>query len=332
MKPQNERMFFDSARAFWVAAPGVGEIRDEKLAPPSASDVVVRAEYSAISRGSEALVFNGRVPVRERQRMRAPFQTGEFPAPVKYGYASVGVVEYGPAEWLDRRVFALHPHQTRYVIPIDAAAPVPQGVPSGRAILAANLETALNGLWDAHLQPGHRVAVIGAGTVGSLVAWLAGQMPGCQIELVDIKSSRAAVADALGVRFATPEHAARDANVVFHTSGTPAGLDLALRMAAFEATIVEMSWFGDQIVPLPLGEAFHSRRLMLKSSQVGSVAPSHRARITPKQRLQHAISLLADPSLEVLITGESPFEDLPGVMARLAAAPGDTLCHRISYV
>jgi threonine dehydrogenase-like Zn-dependent dehydrogenase len=205
-------------------------------------------------------------------------------------------------------------------------------VPSRRAVLAANLETALNGLWDAQLQAGQRVAVIGAGTVGSLVAWLAGQMPGCEVELIDVQPRRAAVASAMGVRFATPDTAASDVNVVIHVSGSPAGLDLALRIAGFEATVLEMSWFGDQVVPLRLGESLHSRRLTLKSSQVGVVAPSHRNRLTSRQRLQHAISLLAEPALETLITGESPFEELPRVMARLASGPGDTLCHRISYV
>lgn len=325
-------MIDDCARAFWVATPGRGEIREETLPPASGADVVVRTEFSGISRGTEALVFNGRVPAREHRRMRAPFQAGDFPAPVKYGYASVGVVEEGPSETRGRRVFALFPHQTRYVIPSEAVSYVPDGVPSGRAVLAANLETALNGLWDARIQPGDRVAVIGGGTVGCLVAWLAAQMPGCATELIDVNPARAAIADALGVAFALPPHAARDANIVIHASGAPAGLDLALRLAAFEATIVEMSWFGDQLVPLPLGEAFHSRRLTLRSSQVGTVAPSHRDRLTARQRLDHAISLLVDPSLEVLITGESPFEDLPAVMARLASAPGDTLCHRINYV
>ena len=323
----------DAARAFWIVAPGRGEIRDEPIeAPPSDAQVVVRAEYSGISRGTEALVFNGRVPAGEYARMRAPFQAGDFPAPVKYGYASAGVVEQGPRDLIGRRVFALFPHQTRYAIPVEGIYPLPDSVPSRRAVLAANLETALNGLWDAQLQAGQRVAVIGAGTVGSLVAWLAGQMPGCEVELIDVQPRRAAVASAMGVRFATPDTAASDVNVVIHVSGSPAGLDLALRIAGFEATVLEMSWFGDQVVPLRLGESFHSRRLTLKSSQVGVVAPSHRNRLTSRQRLQHAISLLAEPALETLITGESPFEELPRVMARLASGPGDTLCHRISYV
>src|SRR6185295_5243592 len=121
------------ARAFWIAAPARGEIRAEPLDPPSADEVVVRALFSGISRGTEALVFHGRVPLSERQRMRAPFQVGEFPAPIKYGYASVGQVERGPAELEGRHVFVLHPHQTRYVVPVPAAHPLPEDVVPGRA-------------------------------------------------------------------------------------------------------------------------------------------------------------------------------------------------------
>lgn len=332
-KLQNERMPPGVARAFWIVEPGRGEIREEpRPRRESPTDVVVRTEYSGISRGTEALVFEGRVPPAEHGRMRAPHQSGDFPAPVKYGYASVGVVEEGPAGWPGRRVFALYPHQTRYAIPAASLAALPDSVPSERAVLAANLETALNGVWDARLQAGQRIAIVGAGAVGSLVAWLAGRTPGCEVELIDVNPRRAAVAGRLGVRFATPGTAACDADVVFHASGSPAGLSLALRLAAFEGTIVEMSWFGDRLVALPLGESFHSRRLTLKSSQVGHVAPSHRGVVTRSQRLQQAIDLLAEPALDVLITGESRFDDLPAVMARLASAPGDTLCHRITYV
>jgi 2-desacetyl-2-hydroxyethyl bacteriochlorophyllide A dehydrogenase len=255
-----------TARAFWIAAPGRGEIREEALGAPGADDVVVCAEYSGISRGTEALVFEGLVPRSENQRMRAPFQAGEFPAPVKYGYASVGRVVEGPRELRDRRVFALYPHQTTYIVPARSVCVLPESVPSSRAVLAANLETAINGLWDARLQLGDRVAVIGGGTVGCLVAWLAGRVPGCDVELVDINSSRAAIAKTIGVRFATPDRAAANADVVIHTSGSPAGLELALRVAGFEATIVEISWYGNQSVPVPLGEGFHARRLTLKSS------------------------------------------------------------------
>lgn len=321
----------EQARAFWVAAPGRGEIRHEVLRTPSDNDVLVRALYSGISRGTEALVFSGRVPQSEWVRMRAPFQVGDFPAPVKYGYASVGRVERGSGGVAGRTVFVLHPHQTRFIVPADAVHVLPDAVPPARAVLAANLETALNGLWDARPHVGDRIAVIGAGTVGSLAAWLASRIPGCEVELIDINPHRAAVARALDVRFAEPPAAAREADLVIHASGAPAGLELALEVAGLEATIVDLSWYGEQTVPLPLGGAFHARRLTIMSSQVGRIAPSQRPRWDSRRRMQLALTLLADPVLDVLITSESEFETLPDVMARLAHSPGDTLCHRIRY-
>jgi NADPH:quinone reductase-like Zn-dependent oxidoreductase len=319
------------ARAFWIAAPGHGEIRGERLPPASSGDVIVRALYSGISRGTEALVFQGRVPRGEYQRMRAPFQCGEFPAPVKYGYASVGRIERGPDELEDRAVFVLHPHQTRYIVPADAVHVLPDGVPPERAVLAANLETAINGLWDARPQLGDRIVIIGGGTVGCLVAWLAGRIPGCDVEIVDVNPRRGQVARALGVRFSSPDAVAPEADLVIHASGSGTGLELALRVAGLEATIVEMSWYGDQSVTVPLGADFHARRLTLKSSQVGRVAASQRSRWDHRRRLHLALALVAAPELDVLITGESDFEELPAVMAELARAPGDALCHRIRY-
>jgi len=291
----------------------------------------VRSLFSGVSRGTEALVFAGRVPASERQRMRAPFQRGEFPAPVKYGYASVGVVERGPRELEGRRVFTLYPHQTRYVVPAAAVHVLPDGVPPERAVLAANLETAINGVWDARPHVGDRITVIGAGAVGCLAAWIAGRIAGCEVELVDTNPRRGAIAKALGVGFKTPADASDGADVVIHASGSAAGLALALRVAAFEATIVEMSWHGAGEVPVPLGEAFHARRLTIASSQVGTVPPSQRARWSTRRRMALALSMLTDPALDVLITGESPFDALPQVMAQLAAEPGDALCHRIRY-
>jgi 2-desacetyl-2-hydroxyethyl bacteriochlorophyllide A dehydrogenase len=321
----------DEARAFWVAAPGRGEIRPAVLRSPADGDVVVQALFSGISRGTEALVFSGCVPQSEWTRMRAPFQEGEFPGAVKYGYASVGRVECGSSELKGRIVFVLHPHQTRYVVPASAVHMLPADVPPGRAVLAANVETALNGVWDASPQVGDRVVVIGAGTVGCLVAWLASRIEGCDVQLVDVNPQRQRVAQSLGVSFAQPDNASCDADIVIHVSGSPDGLQQALDIAGFEATIIEMSWFGDRQVALPLGGAFHSRRLTIKSSQVGHVAASQRARWDPRRRMAQALSLLADPALDVLITGESAFDDLPDVMARLAHAPGDALCHRIKY-
>jgi threonine dehydrogenase-like Zn-dependent dehydrogenase len=319
------------ADACWLAAPGRAEIRPEILPEPGPGEVRVRTLHSAVSRGTEALVFRGEVPVSETLRMRAPFQVGDFPAPVKYGYVNVGTVEAGDDEWLGRTVFCLYPHQTRYVVPASALHAVPADVPAQRAVLAANMETAVNALWDARPGIGDHIAVVGAGVVGLLVAWLAARLPGSRVEVIDIRDDRRGIVEQLGARFTRPEHAAADADLVVHASGSAAGLATALRLAAFEATVLEMSWYGNQAVTVPLGEAFHARRLTLKSTQVGAVAPSQRARWTHRRRMALALSLLADPVLDALVTDHAPFKELPAVLARLAQGPSPTLCQRIDY-
>ena len=325
-----------SARAFWIVEPGQGRIREEVIPAPEAGQLLVRTQFSGISRGTEALVFGGHVPESERSRMRAPFQEGEFPAPVKYGYCNVGIVEGGDAEWIGRRVFVLYPHQTRYVIPTTAAHEIPADLPPGRAVLAANMETAVNGCWDANPTRDDRVTVIGAGTVGCLVAWVVRKTIGCYVDLMDTNPLRMEIAAKLGIEFrgpALPLGGGDVANrtIVIHTSGSEAGLRTALNLAVADGMIVDMSWYGDRQVTLPLGEAFHSRRLTIKSSQVGSIPPSRRGEWDTRRRMAYALDLLKDPVLDALITGESGFESLPLVIPRLLAAPGNTLCHRIRY-
>ncbi len=319
------------ARAFWVVAPGRSEIRSQPLRSPLPGELLIRTLVSAISRGSESLVFRGEVPDSEWQRMRCPFQEGDFPGPVKYGYSAVGVVEDGSAAYLGRRVFCLHPHQDRFVVAQDAVIEVPTDIPDRRATLAANMETAVNGLWDAVPSLGDRIAVIGAGVVGCLVGALAARLPGAEVELIDIDRSREGVAMALGCRFATPQQASREADTVFHASGTAEGLATALAIAGLEATVVEMSWYGTRIVPLVLGGAFHSRRLTLRSSQVGAVPAGRQRRWSRRRRLTLALSLLHDPVLEVLLSGESRFSEMPELMLRIAGSPAGTLCHTIHY-
>jgi threonine dehydrogenase-like Zn-dependent dehydrogenase len=320
-----------TALAFWIAAPGRGEIRREMLPEAVEGEVLVRTLFTGISRGTESLIFRGEVPESEHERMRCPFQAGDFPGPVKYGYINVGMVEDGPPHLAGHRVFCLYPHQTRYVVPESAVHPLPADVPAARAVLAANLETALNGLWDAGPRLGERISVVGGGTLGCLAAWLAGRIPGCRVELIDPAPAREATAQSLGVRYRSPEAATPDADLVIHASGSPGGLAAALRLAAFEGRVVEMSWFGSTPVPLPLGEGFHQRRLTLISSQVGTVSASMRPRWDHRRRMELVLSLLAEPALDVLVTGEDRFEDLPAVLVRLAAGPGATLCHRIRY-
>jgi len=320
------------AQACWLTEPGRAEWRAETLPETGPDQVRVRALHSGISRGTETLVFRGEVPASEFDRMRAPFQSGDFPAPVKYGYNSVGIVEQGPTHLLGRTVFCLYPHQTHYVVPAEAVHLLPTAVPPQRAVLAANLETAINALWDAAPRVGDRIAVVGGGAVGLLVAWLAARLPGCQVQLVDTQEARRTVAAHLNVDFALPDDARPEADLVIHASGQPAGLTTALALAAFEAIVLELSWYGERPVNVPLGGAFHARRLTLKSSQVGHVATAQRARWSHRRRFELALSLLNDPALDALITDASPFAALPDVLARLATSQSDTtLCHRIDY-
>ncbi|MGO4751315.1 zinc-binding alcohol dehydrogenase [Streptomyces sp. 2MCAF27] len=319
------------ARAFWLRTPGHGEVREVPLPVPGADDVVVRALFSGVSRGTETLVFRGGVPESQYATMRAPFQEGEFPGPVKYGYLNVGVVEEGPAALLGRTVFSLYPHQTRFVVPASAVTPVPETVPAARAVLAGTVETAVNALWDAAPLIGDRISVIGAGMVGASVAAVLARFPAVRVQLVDANPARAGVAEALGIDIALPEEASGDCDLVVHASATEAGLARALELLAPEGTVLELSWYGDRRVSLPLGEAFHSRRLVVRSSQVGTVSPARGSRRTFADRLALALELLADPALDALVTGECAFEELPEVLPRLASGELPGLCHRVRY-
>ncbi|MGW0988355.1 zinc-dependent alcohol dehydrogenase [Streptomyces sp. NPDC002486] len=319
-----------TGRAFWIDSPGRGAVRDVALPAPGEGEVLVRTLFSGVSRGTETLVFRGGVPVSQHTAMRAPFQEGDFPGPVKYGYLNVGVVEEGPEELAGRTVFCLYPHQTRYVVPASAVTPVPDTVPAERAVLAGTVETAVNALWDAAPLVGDRIAVVGGGMVGCSVAALLARFPGVRVQLVDADPSRAKIAEALGVGFATPEDADGERDLVVHASATEAGLARSLELLTAEGTVLELSWYGDRRVSLPLGEAFHSRRLVIRSSQVGTVSPARPNR-TYADRLAVALDLLADPALDALITGESPFENLPEVLPRLASGEVPALCHRVRY-
>ncbi|MGW0994418.1 dehydrogenase [Streptomyces sp. NPDC002523] len=320
-----------SARAFWLRSPGHGELRDVTLPEPGEGEVLVRALYSGVSRGTETLVFRGGVPESQHAVMRAPFQEGDFPAPVKYGYLSVGVVQEGPEGLIGRTVFCLYPHQSRYVVPAGSVTVVPEGVPAGRAVLAGTVETAVNALWDARPLLGDRIAVVGGGMVGCSVAALLARFPGVRLQLVDADPNRAKTAEALGAGFALPGDALGECDLVVHASATEQGLTRALELLAPEGTVVELSWYGDRRVSLPLGEAFHSRRLTVRSSQVGTVSPAARAGRGYAERMALALDLLADPALDALITGESAFEELPEVMPGLASGEIPALCHRVRY-
>ena len=322
-------------RAFWITGPGTGEIRDAEPGPAGDGMTVVRTLWSGVSRGTERVVFTGAVPESEFARMRAPFQEGEFPAPVKYGYMNIGEVLDGPDRLAGRTVFSLFPHQDWFRIQAESLFPLPDGVPPRRGVLAAQMETAVNAVWDAEPDAADTVAVIGAGPVGLLAAWRAARTSGAKVVVIDREPSRLEHAAALGIEFMMPDSAAAElrelATIVIHATGNPAGLDLAFRLAAFEAHVIELSWYGAEPVPVALGGAFHSRRLSLISSQVGQVARPRRKDYSHTERLALAVSLLDDPALDVLLTGETAFNDMPAEMPHILNGSAPGLCHTIRY-
>lgn len=317
------------SRALWYVAPGRAELREAAPRAPDPGEATVRTLWSGLSRGTERLVLTGRVS--DPLRMRAPMQEGDFPYPVKYGYCAVGTVEAGPPALLGCTVFALHPHQERFTVPAETLAVVPDTVPPRRAILAANMETALNAVWDSGVAPGDRVVVVGAGPVGLLVASLVAALPGTEVTVVDVELSRRTVAESLGAGFRRPLDAPEDADVVFHASATASGLACALACAGDAATVTELSWYGAAPVAAPLGLDFHSRRLRLVSSQVGGLPPARLPRWTHRRRLAKALDLLADPRLDALITGETAFASLPEALPGLLAPGAEGLLTAIRY-
>jgi threonine dehydrogenase-like Zn-dependent dehydrogenase len=320
-----------AATALWYVGPGKIELRPETLTQPGPDQVLVATAFSGISRGTERLIMAGKVGQSEWERMRAPLQAGSFPFPVKYGYCATGIVEQGPQALLGRRVFVLAPHQTRFVAPASMATPLPDGLPSRRATLAANMETALNAVWDSGAGPADKIVVVGGGIVGLLIAYVSAGLPGADVTVVDVATERADIAEALRAKFATPDQCPGDADVVFHATASAPGLATAINAAGFEATVVEVSWFGDGATPVPLGGAFHSRRLKLVSSQVGHVATSRRARWTYRRRLEAALDLLQDDRLDALITEEIAFADAPITLPGLLGSTAKGLAPIIRY-
>ncbi len=325
------------ARALWITGPRRAALREEALPPPGPDQLLVRTLHSGISRGTERLVFEGRVPESEHARMRAPLQAGDFPFPVKYGYCAVGRVEAGPAARIGETVFCLAPHQDRFLAPAALCMPLPPGLPPARAVLGANMETALNILWDAAPLLGERALVIGAGVVGLLVARLLARMPGVAVAVHDTDGAKAALAGSAGATFlpslGLPSLGEPLHELVIHASGAPEGLRAALAAAAFEGRILEASWFGAREVPLPLGEAFHVRRLTIRSSQVGAVSPAMRGRRSHAERMALALALLAgDAWCDGLLGADPvPFADLPARLPELLG-PAAPPCPLVTYL
>ncbi|MEV7661336.1 zinc-binding alcohol dehydrogenase [Paenarthrobacter sp. NPDC089316] len=318
------------ATAYWVTKSGDGELRPESIENPKEEEALVRTLYSGVSRGTERVVHEGRVPERVADLMQAPHQEGEFPGPVKYGYLSVGVVEQGPEEWVGKTIFSLHPHQDFYVVPTSQLTPIPADVPARRAVLTGIVEVAINAIWEAGPRLGDRVAVVGGGLVGGVLATLLRKYPLGRLQLVDADPEKRNLAEKLGIEFTDPKDAKDDNDIVFHCSASNEGLKLSLQLAGDDSDVIELSWFADKEVTLPLGEDFHARRLNIRSSQVGAVALPRRHRRTNAQRLQEAAAQLKDPLFDTFLTSECQFQNLPSTLVKLFERPGG-FCHVVAY-
>lgn len=318
------------AQAYWVTESGHGELRPEAIPTPGPKEALVRTLYSGVSRGTERVVHEGRVPERVADLMHAPHQEGDFPGPVKYGYLSVGVVEEGPEDWTGKTVFSLHPHQDFYVVPTNQLTAIPEDVPARRAVLTGIVEVAINALWEAGPRLGDRVAVVGGGLVGGVLATLLRKYPLGRLQLVDSDPAKRVLAEKLNIDFALPDEAENDCDIVFHCSASNAGLKLSLQLAGDDSDVIELSWFADKEVTLPLGEDFHARRLTIRSSQVGAVALPRRHRRTNAQRLQLAAATLKDPLFDTFLSSECQFQNLPTTLVKLFEKPGG-FCHVVAY-
>ena len=322
-------------RALFYEKAGSASLKTVELRPLAANEVLVKTLYSGISRGTESIVFNGKIPESEWQAMRCPHQTGDFSFPVSYGYAVVGkVIAVGrdiTKMFTDETVFVLHPHQESIIVTEDMARPVLEQIPANRAVLSANMETALNAVWDSNLETHHRVSVVGGGVVGLLTAYVASQISDNPVTLIDINPNKKTIAEKLGLNFALPNNAAGEQDIIFHTSANGAGLQTAINLLTFEGSVIEMSWYGDKPVQLSLGGPFHSKRLKIISSQVGHVSPAKRATHDYGERMAEAMQLLADPVLDHLLEAPIAFNALPEALPDIFSSDSETLCQLIKY-
>lgn len=321
------------AREYWTEAAGSGGIRAADIPAPGPGEVLIETEVSGISPGTETLVHRGQVPAEVADLMAAPHQLGTLDFPVSHGYLNVGVVRRGPAELLGRRVFTLSGHRSHLVVPESACHVVAAEVPSERALLAGVAEVGLNAVWESQASLADRIAVIGGGLVGLVTALLAARVSPARLQVIETDPRRRAAAGELGLDAVPPEQADGDNDVVLHTSATQQGLRRSLEITGDDATVVEMSWYGDRQPPVPLGADFHARRLRLLASQVGEVAVPKRHRRSRRQRLGAALGLL-DDRFDALVTGSSPLERLPKVMDDFAEGADWTrsqLLHVVTY-
>lgn len=316
-------------RELWFEAPRAARLRDAAPLVAGPGEIVARAIASGISRGTELLLYRGEGPT--------PFDPsmGAATYPCRYGYAWVGEVTSagdGAGLGIGQRIFALAPHGDEHRADARSVRAIPDGIPATRATLAANLETGVNAAWDARVGLGDRALVVGGGVVG-LACALAAARSGADVTVVEPAGHRRDAALAIGAARAVATDGELDGrfDVVFEVTGRPESLTSAIERAADEARVVIASFYGARIAPVPLGDAFHRRRLSLVSSQVSRIPPERAARWDHARRFELVLALLQDARLDAMIDPPRPFERAAEVYAELDARPAEGLHATFAY-
>lgn len=318
------------SHALWFEDRHTGKIMEETVPPLAADMCLVKAQFSAISSGTERTVFSGDVPPVLHEEMRCPYMGGSFSFPVKYGYSLVGEVVAGPESLLYKRVHVLHPHQTLAAVRCEDLLVLPENLPPARATLISNLETAITAVWDSGVHVGDRALVAGFGIIGSLVARLLSGIPGTEVYVTDSDPHKTGLATRMGFALYEPlQHP--DLDVAFNASATAEGLQSAIDSLGTEGRVIELSWYGTHDVHLWLGDTFHSRRKAILCSQVSTIPAAMRTRWSRQRRRELAARLLCDPVFDQHISHVVRFEELPEVFDRLLTMPSDCLSILVEY-
>lgn len=319
------------AKALWFRTRGHAEILEERLPRLRPGWCRLHTLFSAISPGTERLVYSGEVPEDLHREMRCPYMGGKFPFPVKYGYSLVGKITEGPEDSIGSVVHVLHPHQDQCIVRTEHTFPIPPQVPPSRATLASNLETAVNAIWDSEVTIGEHALIIGFGAVGSLVARLLSFMSGIKLEIVDANPSKIALAEKMGFKACDPGSVSGNFDLAFHASRSSDGLQLAVDRVGFEGRIIELSWYGTNKISLSLGGTFHSQRKAILSSQVATPSRRQRSRWDHARRRSLVFELLERSEFDSHITHSVPFGGLPDIYNKLKAHPTEGLSYLVKY-
>ena len=322
--------------------------REEEVGIPQANEILVETLYTGISHGTEMLVYRGEVaPGLELDPSLKTFK-GCFGFPIKYGYSNVGrIIELGSRVSGLRKgdiVFAHNPHETIYTISENQAMKLPEAVLPSWGIFIASVETAINCVWDANIHLGESVVIFGQGIIGLLITQLMRISGAGRIFTVDKLEKRRNISQKLGADFAFDPNKANlpsviteltdgiGADVIIEASGSPDALDSALKLAAFQGTVVVVSWYGTKPVTLNLGEDFHRERVKIKSSQVSFVDPSLTPRWNIGRRMALALKILPQLNLKELISHIYPFEEAPSAYDKIDKNPEEVLQVILRYV